>query len=339
MLILSKQGKKFEMKKKILICGATGFIGRNMLEYFSRDSEYDIRALSFNRGPYSVPNNLSKIEWVKGDLRSNDFVEKIMKDIDIVIQCAATTSGSKDIVNTPYIHVTDNAIMNSLLLRSAFDNKISHFIFFSCSVMYKSSEKPLKETDFNANSPLHQNYFGVGNTKIYIEKMLEFYSSISDMKTTAIRHSNIYGPFDKYDFERSHVFGATVSKVMLAEKEISVWGQGDEGRDLLHVDDLIDFVKLVIMNQKEKNCLYNCGLGKRTKIKSLVQKIVYSSEKSLEIKFDLSKPSIDTSLYLDCKKATDELGWTPKVALEHGIERTLNWWKENIDPQTLKSRD
>ena len=58
-----------------------------------------------------------------------------------------------------------------------------------------------------------------GKTHVAIEKMLEFYSKISTMKTTAIRHSNIFGPFDKYDLEKSHVLGATISKVMKAEKK------------------------------------------------------------------------------------------------------------------------
>ena len=119
------------MTKKILICGATGFIGRNMLEFFSKNKENQIRALHYKRPKFDVENCGNEIEWLQGDLRDPSFVNSVMKEIDIVIQCAATTSGSKDIVNNPYLHVTDNAVMNSLLLRSAFDSKIKHFIFFT----------------------------------------------------------------------------------------------------------------------------------------------------------------------------------------------------------------
>ena len=101
--------------------------------------------------------------------------------------------------------------------------------------MYQSSNHAIKENDYNPSTSLHDRYFGVGHTKLYTEKMLQFFSSISDMKTTAIRHSNVYGPFDKFDFERSHVFGASISKVMLAAREVTVWGTGEEERDLLHV--------------------------------------------------------------------------------------------------------
>ena len=67
-----------------------------------------------------------------------------------------------------------------------------------------------------------------------------------------MRHSNIYGPYDKYDLEKSHAFGATMTKVMTAEDDqITVWGTGEEERDLLHVDDLIQFIQLAIYKQKK----------------------------------------------------------------------------------------
>jgi nucleoside-diphosphate-sugar epimerase len=232
--------------------------------------------------------------------------------------------------------VTDNAVMNSYLFRSAFEHKVKHVIFFSCTVMYPSSDKALKESDFDASKPLHPRYFGVGNTKIYIEKMCEFFAGISETKFTAIRHSNIYGAHDKFDLERSHVFGATVTKVMTAKDSISVWGTGEEERDLLHADDLNRFVELALEKQPEKYRLYNCGLGKAISIKDLVNKIVAASGKKLEIKHDLSQPTIKTSLFVDYGLAHKELGWEPRVTLDDGIKRTVAWWRENIDPSTLQ---
>lgn len=322
------------MKKKILICGATGFIGRNMVEYFSKKDEFEVHAVRFNRPEYEAKN----VIWHKCDLRNPESIDKLIPGFDIIIQAAATTSGAKDIVTKPYIHVTDNAVMNSYLFRSAFENKVKHVIFFSCTVMYQSSDKALKENDFDANQDLHPRYFGVGNTKIYIEKMCDFYSRIGETKFTAIRHSNIYGPHDKFDLERSHFFGATITKVMLAKDKFSVWGTGEEERDLLHADDLNSFVSLAIKNQKEKYRLYNCGAGKAESVINVVKKIVAAAEKNLEITHDLSMPSIKTSLFLDCSLAKSELGWEAKIKLEDGIKETISWWKENIDPNTLKPK-
>jgi GDP-L-fucose synthase len=324
------------MKKRILICGATGFIGRNMVEQLAKHQDMEIIAVYNSKNPYYVSDAANPVKWVKADLRNPIDVSSVIENIDIIIQAAATTSGAKDIVTRPYIHVTDNAIMNSYLLREAFEKKVKHFIFFSCTVMYQSSENPLKESDWNQSLPINERYIGVGNTKIYIEKMLEFFSSISNMKTTAIRHSNIYGPYDKFDFERSHVFGATISKVMIAEDKISVWGTGEEERDLLYIDDLVRFVELSIANQEEKYRLYNCGLGDKISIKNLVEMIVKISGKKINIVNDLSQPSIKTSLFLDNSLAQKELGWIPKIKLTEGISKTIDWWKSNIDPKTLK---
>lgn len=315
------------MKKKVLICGATGFVGRNLTEQLSKRADLEVHAVRFNRPEYACAN----VTWHQADLRKPEDIERVINGVDIIIQAAATTSGAKDIVARPYIHVTDNAIMNSYLFRAAFEHKVKHVVFFSCTVMYQSSDKGLKESDFDANNALHPRYFGVGNTKLYIEKMCEFYAGISETKFTAIRHSNIYGAHDKFDLERSHVFGATITKVMTATDKISVWGTGEEERDLLHADDLVRFVELAIEKQPEKYRLYNCGYGEAISIKNLVNKIVTYSGKDLRIEHDLSQPTIKTSLFLDCSLAKKELGWEVNVDLDNGIKRTLAWWKENIE--------
>ncbi len=314
------------MKKKVLICGATGFIGRNLTEQLSKRDDLEIHAVRFQRAEYACDN----VTWHQADLRNPDDIERVIAGMDVIIQAAATTSGSKDIVTRPYIHVTDNAIMNSYLFRAAFEHKVQHVVFFSCTVMYQSATHALKEIDFDANLPLHPRYFGVGNTKIYMEKMCEFYANISNTKFTAIRHSNIYGAHDKFDLERSHVFGATVTKVMTAKEKVTVWGTGEEERDLLYADDLVRFVELAIEKQPEKYRLYNCGYGDAIAIKDLVKQIIKHSGKSLLIEHDISQPTIKTSLWLNCALAKRELGWEPKVTLDEGIEKTLAWWKEHI---------
>lgn len=310
----------------VLVCGATGFIGRNLVQQLSQHDDLEIHATYHQRPQYFFPN----VTWHQADLRNPSQVDDIIKNMDILIQAAATTSGSKDIVTRPYIHVTDNAVMNSYLFRAAFEYQVKHVIFFSCTVMYPSCETALKESDFDANQLLHPRYFGVGNTKLYIEKMCEFYAGISNTKFTAIRHSNIYGPYDKFDLERSHVFGATMTKVMTAKDKITVWGAGEEERDLLYVDDLIRFVELTIKNQPEKYRLYHCGYGQAIPIKDLVKKIVMHSGKKLLIEHDLSQPTIKTSLFLDCSLAQKELGWYVQTDLDTGIQKTIAWWKNNI---------
>jgi len=317
-----------ENKKLMLICGATGFIGRNLLDFFVKKDIYKIRATHFSR---TAPKGYENVEWVKCDLRDHNSVKSIMKGVDVVLQFAATTSGAKDIVAKPYIHVTDNAIMNSLLLREAFEQSVEHFVFPSCTIMYQKSATAISEDDYNPSDEILPFYYGAGHTKVYLEKMCEFYSRIGKTKHTVIRHSNLYGSYDKFDLEKSHVFGATVTKVMSSKDDkIIVWGTGEEQRDLLHIDDFLSFVEIALQKQSTQYELVNVGLGEGIKIKDLVQKIVKASGKNLQIEHDLSKPSVPTSLYLNCNRAKNIFGWTPKVSLEEGIKKTLEWYNQNI---------
>ena len=312
-------------RTKILVCGATGFIGRNLVEHFARKYEYDIRAVEHQSPRFEYPG----VEWVKADLTRQEDANRVIRGIDIVIQAAATTSGVADIINRPYIHTTDNAVMNSHIFRAVHKHNIHHLIFFSCTAMYPSSKEALRENDFNGDIP--PQYFGVGWTKIYLEKMAEFYSSLGSSKFTVLRHSNISGPHDKYDFERSHMFGATVSKIMTTQDgKIVVWGQGKEARDLLYVDDLMHSVELSILQQRGSFGLYNIGYGTAFPIKEVVKHIVIASNKNIEIKYDKSKPTINTSIFLDCTKAGDEIGWKPKIGFKDGVKRTLDWYSKNL---------
>jgi nucleoside-diphosphate-sugar epimerase len=262
-------------------------------------------------------------------------VDKALSGVDIIIQAAATTSGVRDIVSQPDIHVTDNVLMNSLLFRSAFKHRLDHVVFFSCTVMLQSSDLPQIESDFDANKEIHPRYFGAGWTKIYLEKMCEFYSRLGNTKFTAIRHSNIYGPHDKFDLERSHVFGATITKVMISKGNLTVWGTGEEARDFLYVDDIFNMVSCVINKQKKNFEVYNCGTGTLVTIKDLVNRVILLANKSIAVYYDLSMPSIGTSVCLNYDKAQKEVGWRPNTSLDEGIKRTINWWLENIAIETI----
>jgi len=314
--------KLTKKQNKIMILGATGFIGKNIALYYSKNLK--IKA-TYNK---KIPFENQNIEWIKCDLRSTRQINNLFDNIDIVINAAAVTSGMRDIINKPHIHVNDNALMNINILKQLFKNKnIKHYIFFSCTVMYQSSLKKQDEKKFNYR--ITDKYFGVGWTKVYVEKLCKFYSTFLNTKFSVIRHSNIFGPYDKFDLEKSHVIGATISKVMKAEKEITIWGKGDEIRDFLYISDLIKFVELLIKNQKNKYEVYNCGSEIGVKILDLAKLITKIAGKKIKIKKNLKAPTIDFNLVLDCGKAKKEIGWKAQVNLSDGIKKTLVWYKKN----------
>ena len=312
------------MKKRIVVCGATGFIGRNLVEKLAADPGVELTAVRHRRPAYDLPG----VRWIEADLTRDEGARAAVAGADVVIQAAATTSGAKDIVERPYIHATDNAVMNSLLLRACHEAKVGHFVFFSCSVMYQPSDQPVREADFDLSRPLFPSYIAAGWTKIYVERMCEMYAGFGRLRCTALRHSNVYGPHDKFDLERSHMLGATVTKAMTAPEggTLTVWGAGEEARDLIYVGDLVRCVEMVIARQTAPFALYNVGFGKAVKVRDVVQQVIAATGRRIGIAHDLSRPSIPFSLALDSSRIAAEIGWRPETPLDEGLARTIAYW-------------
>jgi nucleoside-diphosphate-sugar epimerase len=109
--------------------------------------------------------------------------------------------------------------------------------------------------------------------------------------------------------------------------KVEVWGTGQEARDLLYVDDLMEAVELCIESQGSQFEIFNVGSGVATEIRSLVEAIIEESGKPLEICYNVDKPSIPTRLCVDYSKITAQLGWLPRHTLREGLRKTLRWYK------------
>lgn len=305
---------------RILVLGASGFVGRNVAEYFA------------TKGHEVMRHGNTRPADIQADLCLPNAVD--YTGVGVVIQCAAATSGCKDTLLDPALHIAKNAIMNSYILKEATAAGVKHVIFPSCSVMYQSSDTLLKESDLDFNVPLNPAYLGFASTKLYCEKLCEFYAGLGNTRFTVMRNSNFYGPYDKYDPDRSHVFGATVRKVMSAPEEggaITVWGTGEEKRDFLHIDNFCTFVEAAIERQTAKYALYNVGSGVAVSINELVQAIInHAGKQGLTVEHDTTQPTIPTAFSLDTTKAREELGWESTVGMFEGIGRTLDWYRANV---------
>ena len=314
---------------KVLVLGGTGFIGRNLLTNLMN---YDIKlfATFYQKLPWTQNK---KITWNQVDLTQAAEVKALFSSqkFDLIIQCAATTSGISDTVNRPDFHVTNNVIMNSLILREVNNFQKSHFIFLSCTNMLRSSLLPQNELSFDANlGPVFQ-YFGVGWTKVYIEKLCEFYSRFKNNKYTVIRHSNIYGPWDRYLPSNSHVCGATITKVLTSNDKIIIWGNGNEVRDLLYIEDLINLLFKVSKLQKSSFEIINAGGHSSISVSELTKLIINLSGKVLEIEYDLEKPTSNFSSILNSSKAEELFDWKAETPLEQGLKTTISFWKNNYN--------
>ena len=195
--------------------------------------------------------------------------------------------------------------------------------------MYHSSKIPLSEKSLNLSKPINSKYFGSAWNKIFGEKSCEFYSKFKTTKFSVIRHSNIYGPHDKFDLKKSHFLGATINKVMNSKtKKIVFWGKGKEMRDFLYVDDLVDGIEKIIKKQKKYFDIVNLSYGKSYPVIEIAKKIIKISKMKKTIKFDISKPNIDIDLSLSNKYALRSYNWKPITELDKGLQYTINWYKK-----------
>ena len=307
---------------KILILGATGFVGRNLAERLYKEGYTNLRNHGFTRKLEGFG------ESVQGDLRDDKFVEEIMKGVDVVYHCAASTSNAVDTIYAPLLHVTPNVIINALTMEKAYKEGVKKFIFLSSSTIYpESGERAVCETD-NIYESIYKTYYPVGWMKRYAEVLCKMYSEIliNPMQTVIVRPANLYGPHDKYDLDKCHVTPASIIKVATRLDPIPVWGDGTEIRDLLYVEDFCEALQL-IMEKEQQHEIYNVGsnagysvnevIGYLKEIEGLESPIDYVNNKA---------PMIPTRL-IDSFKVYDKLGWSAKTSIKEGLEKTLNWYK------------
>lgn len=315
---------RVEDKKKILILGASGFIGKNLSNFFSK--KYRVYGTYLR----NKPKLNKKITLKKVNILNKNQLDKVIKNKDIVINAAAVTSGAKDIVTKPYIHFTDNALINSISIRSAFDNNVKNYICLSCSIIYHNSKIPIKENEFNLSKKIYEKYFGGAWIKIFAEKSCQFFAKFQKCKYSIIRHSNIYGPHDKYDLNKSHFLGATINKVNNPKnKNLVFWGKGNEMRDFLYIDDLSRAIDKIIKYQNNYFDIINIAYGKSFKIKNIAKKIIKISKKRLKIIHDQTMPNLNINISLDNKYALRKYKWKPLVTIDEGLKKTIRWYKKN----------
>lgn len=320
------------MKKRVLVCGASGFIGRNIFEALSHRKDIELLGTCFG-DRFSDDMRLVDI-----DLTSQQNALDITTDMDIVIHAAAVTSGMDAVKDNPERYVADNVRMNTNLIEASHLNKVSHFIFLSCTVMYPDSDQPLKEWDVNLKK-IHPSYFPFANLKVFAEDLCRFYCDVGKTIYTVLRPSSVYGPYDKFTLGKSHVLDATIVRVFKSQGEnIPIWGTGNATRDFLHIYDLIRLIKTII-DHKQIDHLYaefNVASGRSISIREMAEMIVKISGKNLKVICDPSKASIESKTNLAIDRPLNAFGWRPIIDLETGLKQTIDWYLTNLGEQNGK---
>jgi GDP-L-fucose synthase len=263
-----------------------------------------------------------------------DDCKKVVQDIDTVFMCAANTSGAAVIRSTPLVHVTPNLIMNSQLLEAAYYAKVKKFLWISSNAAYPDTgDRPVREEEMFIGDP-YDVYFGVGWMKRSTEVLCRLYSEkLKDpMTTVVLRPSNIYGPLDDYDFATSHVTAALIRRVVERHAPLSVWGTGEDVRDLIYIDDFID-AAIMAAEKMTRFDPINIAFGKGYRIKESLQMMLeVDGFTDAKVTFDPTKPSTIPVRLMDTSKAERVLGFKARVGLREGLEKTIRWYRSTQKP-------
>ena len=269
------------------------------------------------------------------DLRKQKEVRDYIKKIkpDVIIDAAAKVGGILANNNFPYQFLMDNMQIQNNLINEALSLGVDKFIFLGSSCVYpKLAPQPLKE-DCLLTSSLEPTNEWYALAKITGIKACEAIRKQFGKDFVSLMPTNLYGTHDNFDLNSSHVLPAMIRKFHEAKEnnngEVILWGTGTPMREFLFVDDMAEAVVFALENQLPDS-LYNVGTGIDLTINELavtIQKIVGHSG---EIIWDDTKPDGTPRKLMDVSKMHN-IGWKHQVDLEEGIQKTYNWFLENIE--------
>jgi len=313
---------------RILITGGSGLVGQNLVARLHKDG---YKSLVVNLHTRNVREKLKGVHYSSHDLQNYEECLKATKNVDVVYHCAASTSNAVDTVVDPLAHVTPNVAMNNFLIDASWRNSIKHYIFLSSNTVYPpKGDVPVVETDFLFDEP-YPVYFPVGWMKRYAEIQCELYGKYLPvkMKCTVVRPANLFGPHDKYDFNKCHVTPATIRKVADEMNPIPVWGDGSELRDLLYIEDFVEALQIIMEKETEMFEVYNVGSNKVYSVLEVLEKMKVIAKFDAPTEFISGKPSMIPTRKIDSNKIKEKLGWEATTSIEDGLTSAYNWYKKH----------
>lgn len=307
------------MKNKILILGADGFIGSNLIRALTKDKKYHLRAFDLFRNGQSrnLMDVKDKIEIFSGDFLNRDNIRKALGGIDYVFHfISLTTPGSS--MHDPIIDIETNIKGTVVLLNECVKNKVKKVIFSSSGGAIYGNQNKRKLSENDPTNPISP----YAISKLAIEKYLEYYRNHHGLDYLILRYSNPYGPGQNIIGSQGII--PIFLNLIKNNKPITIFGDGNNVRDYIYIDDAINMTK-AIFDRKTNHNLYNIGSGCGVKINELIKIMKEVTKK--KIKIDRQPPrDIDVRrILLDTNKISNEIRRVPKTALMDGVKKTWEW--------------
>jgi len=311
---------------KVLVAGAGGFIGGHLTNHLnSLGCEVvcaDIKPKEFWFQINEKNKNLSL------DLKEYENCLEVSKNVDHVFNMACNMGGMGFIENNK-AECMLSVLINTNLLRACLVNKIKKYFFSSSACVYNASKQKdvfipgLKETDAYPADPED----GYGWEKLFSERMCRHFNEDFGLDVRIVRYHNIFGPLGTFDGGREKAPAALCRKIIQAKLKkqniIDVWGDGEQTRSFLFIDDCISGT-MKVFNSNYSD-VFNIGSEEQVSINQMVDMIGDIADHKVEKKYDLSKPKGVRGRSSDNSLVNSKLNWSPSFTLKLGLEKTYKW--------------
>lgn len=300
----------------ILITGGCGFIGLNLGRYLC-ERGYTVSALdnlsTANKNYVSRLSSEQNLKLIIDDIRNTEALEKVLEDTEAVVHLAAYTSVVGSIEN-PEENWEINAVGTFNLLEACRkQGSIDRFVFASSNAVLGEQAPPIDE------SKIPQPLSPYGASKAIGESLCSAYYHSFGLNTFSLRFANVYGPY-------SDQKGAVIDRFIECVKHdipLTVYGDGNQTRDFVHVDDICQAIHRSLENQTNSGEIFQIASGKETSINSLIGLLKKISDKDLQVNYEPARRGEIRRNYSDITKSRNLLGFTPKMELMEGLREYM----------------